>query len=122
MMNLDEALERYDPAATALGRRVVEELTSLVPGAQPIVFVASYAVTVSFSFTDRWKDGFCFVAFYRNHANLSFHHGAELPDPAGILNGEGKQIRHIRIDAPGILDRPEVRALVLCAAERVPSP
>jgi len=120
--DLDEALARYDPSATALGRAVAEEMASLVPGSNLIVFAASYAVTVAFSFNDRWKDGFCFVLFTRHHANLSFHHGADLPDPTGILQGDGKQLRHIRIDTPNFLTRPEVRELVLHAAERAPAP
>ena len=37
----------------------------------------------------------------------------ELPDPAGVLVGEGNQVRFIRLDAgAAILDTPAVRAVV----------
>jgi hypothetical protein len=42
--------------------------------------------------------------------NLGFNHGATLDDPLGILEGTGKQIRHIKIKAPDDLARPEIRA------------
>ena len=44
--------------------------------------------------------------------NLGFNQGATLADPDGILEGNGKQIRHIKIRTPSDLARPEVRAYV----------
>lgn len=40
---------------------------------------------------------FAYVAAYRAHAAVGFFHGADLPDPAGILEGDGKRMRHVKL-------------------------
>jgi hypothetical protein len=90
-------LADHDPAvrarALALRSLVVEE----APTATEIVYDAGYAVSIAFSFTERWQDGFCMVVVYTKHVNLGFHRGAELLDPARRLKGTGKKMRHIKI-------------------------
>src|SRR4051812_37032562 len=38
---------------------------------------------------------FAYVAAYKAHAAVGFFHGAELSDPSGLLEGEGKRMRHV---------------------------
>lgn len=40
---------------------------------------------------------FAYVAAYRAHAAVGFFHGADLPDPAGVLEGTGKRMRHVKL-------------------------
>lgn len=40
---------------------------------------------------------FAYVAAYRAHAAVGFFHGADLPDPAGVLEGAGKRMRHVKL-------------------------
>ena len=40
---------------------------------------------------------FAYVAAYRAHAAVGFFHGADLPDPAGILEGTGRRMRHVKL-------------------------
>jgi hypothetical protein len=44
---------------------------------------------------------FGYVAVFRAHANVGFFHGAALPDPAGLLQGTGKRMRHVKL-RPGL--------------------
>lgn len=44
---------------------------------------------------------FAYVGVFRNHVNVGFFHGAVLPDPAGLLQGTGKRMRHVKL-APGV--------------------
>ncbi len=44
---------------------------------------------------------FAYVAAYSSHVNVGFFQGATLPDPAGLLQGSGKFMRHVKL-------RPEV--------------
>ena len=37
------------------------------------------------------------VAIFKAHANVAFFHGAELSDPAGLLEGTGKRMRHVKL-------------------------
>lgn len=41
--------------------------------------------------------GFAYVNVFRHHVNLGFFQGAELPDPAGLLEGAGKHMRHVKL-------------------------
>lgn len=39
----------------------------------------------------------CYLAAAENHANLGFYRGIELEDPKGLLQGDGKKLRHIKV-------------------------
>lgn len=39
----------------------------------------------------------CYLAAAGDHANLGFYRGIELDDPKGLLQGEGKKLRHIKV-------------------------
>lgn len=43
---------------------------------------------------------FCYVVGYTKHVNLGFCEGIRLADPDGLLEGTGKQMRHVKL-APG---------------------
>jgi hypothetical protein len=40
---------------------------------------------------------FAYVAAFSAHANVGFFFGAELDDPAGLLEGHGKRMRHVKL-------------------------
>jgi hypothetical protein len=42
-----------------------------------------------------------YVNTFKNHVNVGFFHGAQLDDPAGLLQGNGKRMRHVKL-APGV--------------------
>jgi hypothetical protein len=54
-----------------------------------------------------WHDGypvaclgdapFGYVNVFTSHVNVGFFHGAELPDPARLLQGTGKFMRHVKL-------------------------
>jgi hypothetical protein len=48
------------------------------------------------------------VNAFKAHANVGFYYGAMLADPAGLLEGEGKRMRHVKL-RPG--REPNVAAL-----------
>jgi hypothetical protein len=40
---------------------------------------------------------FAYVNAFRAHVNVGFFRGAELADPAGLLEGTGKYMRHVKL-------------------------
>jgi len=40
---------------------------------------------------------FAYVDAFRAHANVGFFCGAALDDPAGLLEGAGKRMRHVKL-------------------------
>jgi len=51
---------------------------------------------------------FAYVNAYRDHVNVGFFYGAMLEDPAGLLEGSGKRMRHVKVRTE---DRSNVAAL-----------
>jgi hypothetical protein len=104
--------------ALATRRLVLEE----APGAVELIYDAYNAVVSGYSFTGRPSDAFIHIPVYANWVNLGFHRGSELDDPARVLQGSGRWVRHIRIAQPADLDRPVVRAFVQAAVARAKRP
>ena len=40
---------------------------------------------------------FGYVNVFTSHVNVGFYQGAGLPDPAGLLQGTGKRMRHVKL-------------------------
>jgi len=51
-----------------------------------------------------------YISVCAKHINLGFYWGAQMDDPEGVLEGSGKQLRHIRISSQADLGTPIVRA------------
>jgi hypothetical protein len=41
---------------------------------------------------------FGYVNAFKTHVNVGFFYGAMLEDPAGLLEGSGKRMRHVKLD------------------------
>ena len=41
---------------------------------------------------------FGYVNSFKTHVNVGFFHGAVLEDPAGLLQGTGKRMRHVKLN------------------------
>ena len=55
---------------------------------------------------------FAYVNAFTAHVNVGFFHGASLPDPAGVLEGSGKYMRHVKLK-PGVArDSAALRTLI----------
>lgn len=62
---------------------------------------------------------FCYVVGYTKHVNLGFCEGTRLADPDGLLEGKGKQMRHVKL-APGrIVPESALKRLVAESATRL---
>lgn len=58
---------------------------------------------------------FAYVAAFRAHVNVGFFRGAELADPAGLLEGTGKRMRHVKLRPGRPVDTDALRALIVAA-------
>jgi hypothetical protein len=55
---------------------------------------------------------FGYVDAFAAHANVGFFFGAALSDPAGLLRGAGKRMRHVRLGWGEAVDEAALRALI----------
>ncbi len=59
---------------------------------------------------------FCYLHETKNHATLGFHRGTSLDDPKGLLEGTGKDMRHIKIRTMDDVDKATFTRLLRQAA------
>lgn len=58
---------------------------------------------------------FAYVAAFQAHVNVGFYQGAALADPAGLLEGAGKRMRHVKVRWGEPVDEAAVTALIAAA-------
>jgi Domain of unknown function (DU1801) len=86
-----------------------------LPGAWEFVYDNAYALVVGFGPSERPSEALFSIAIYPKKVSLCFLWGAHLPDPDGLLEGGGRQVRHIRVENAATLRNPKLRAIVTAA-------
>ena len=55
---------------------------------------------------------FGYVNVFTSHVNVGFFHGASLPDPASLLQGSGKFMRHVKLRPGAPTNAAALRTLI----------
>jgi hypothetical protein len=55
---------------------------------------------------------FGYVNVFTSHVNVGFFQGASLPDPAHLLQGTGKFMRHVKLKPRTAVNEPALRRLI----------
>jgi hypothetical protein len=124
---LDSFLAKYDPEVAAFAGRALPKMRKLVPGAIEMVYDNFNWLVIGFCPTERPSEAIFSLVLPPGRVSLCFLQGAGLPDPAKRLEGSGNVVRNIKLyhagkpDA-GVLDDPEVRALINVALNRAKVP
>jgi hypothetical protein len=58
---------------------------------------------------------FCYVNTFKAHVNVGFFYGALLEDPAGMLEGSGKRMRHVKLKPDSEIAADALRDLIHAA-------
>ena len=62
---------------------------------------------------------FAYTNAFTAHVNVGFFHGAALPDPAGLLEGDGKYMRHVKLRPDTAVDARSLEALIAAAYQDI---
>lgn len=119
---LAKFLAKYTPEIVAETEAVLAKMRARSPGAVEMVYDNYNALVIGFGAEDRPSEAVFSIAVYPDHVTLVFIWGAGLFDPDKLLRGSGNQVRHIKLDGPGTLDTPPVRALMSEAIARSARP
>ena len=100
---IEKHLEQVPPEL----RDIVLEIRNIVASVAPEATATLHSRGFSYYYK-KWggpvSAGICQIGIYRDHIRLGFIHGAFLPDPDGLLVGEPRYKKHVRIyhyeDAP----------------------
>jgi len=112
-------LARGAPPIQDLARQARALIRSVYPAVVEVPWprqgIAGYGVGPK-----KMSEQFCYIAVFKNHLNLGFYYGSELPDPSGLLEGTGELLRHIKIRTPEQLADPALRQLIEAASRHLP--
>ena len=60
----------------------------------------------------KMSEHFCYIGAFKAHVNLGFYYGAVLPDPEGLMEGTGINLRHIKVKNSEEVDQPALRDIL----------
>lgn len=105
---IDLWLQRHDGALGELATTWFRRVRELGPDVLELMHDGLATVCV--------RDApFAHVGVFKAHVNLGFFHGASLPDPAGLLEGTGRSMRHVKLRPGRPVDTAALEALVAAA-------
>jgi hypothetical protein len=105
------ATEAVQPIARQ-ARQVVLDVLS-----DPVEVVRAGNNAVYYGHTDSYLKSAVYIMPHKKHVNLGFFQGAHLADPDGLLEGTGKNLRHVKLRKIEAVDTPAIRALIQRAWE-----
>ena len=100
----------YPPFVEQLALALRELVLECVPGTSE--GLDRSARVVGYGFGIGYKDTVCVIIMSQKGVKLGLSDGASLPDPKGLLAGEGKRHKHIAFTTLGDLKRPGVKPLL----------
>ncbi|WP_342250623.1 DUF1801 domain-containing protein [Sphingomonas sp. OTU376] len=93
-------------------------LRSRLPGATELVYDNYNALAIGYGPGEKTSEAVFSLAIYPRNILLYFLPGVGLPDPEGLLQGEGKVGRYVCLKDVALLDEPAVIALIDAALDR----
>jgi len=107
---VDTFLKGYPPPVREIAVKAREVILSVMPTATEKVYpgwkVIQYGTAADM------KSVFAAISPQRERVNLGLANGVDLPDPDGLLEGDGKAIRHVKLTSPEAAGAPAVRELI----------
>lgn len=117
----EQAIASYPEPIKTLARQVRALIHDILPEVVEVVWVQQKNTGFGTG-PKKNSEHFCWLMPTKNHVNLGFNYGAELPDPNKLLEGTGKLFRHVKIRDAEQLNDPALRALLRFATTyRVPA-
>jgi hypothetical protein len=96
----ERSIEKHLEMVTPELRDIVLEIRNIVASVAPSATERNHSRGFSYYFKERGgpvSAGICQIGIFRDHIRLGFIHGAFLPDPKGLLVGEPKYKKHMRL-------------------------
>jgi hypothetical protein len=94
MSSLTEHIDQLPPAVKKIYKILRTVARKNMPGAYEMVYHNALGYSTSASPWDR----VCYIAHQpKGYINFGFFFGNDLPDPTGIIEGEGKRLRHVKV-------------------------
>lgn len=107
----DDLLSSYHPDIQAIARRVRALVFEVAPDVSEHVYPALKVVRYGLE-GNKMAGLVFFLMPHKERVNLGFNHGTSLPDPTGLLEGTGKNLRHVKLNDEAAVGNPALRGLL----------
>lgn len=107
----DDLLANAAAAQRPIAQRLREIVQELHSDTTEVVRLGDNAATFGIG-PKKMSEGYCYIMPLKSRVNLGFYHGVNLQDPASLLEGTGKKLRHVKINSLADANRVEVRQLI----------
>lgn len=116
----EQAIQSFSDDTKHLARETRKLIYTVLPEVVEVVWVQQKNTGFGTGIKKN-TEHFCWLMPASKHVNLGFNYGAELPDPAHLLEGTGKLFRHVKIRSIEQLANADLIALLKFAITyRVP--
>jgi hypothetical protein len=109
----EEVLESYSSEVQVLADQARRLLLKLLPAAEETVDPT--LAILSYGYGPGYRGMICTLLLSKSGVKIGFVNGAELPDPAQLLEGSGKKHKYIQLKTASDLNRSSVKQLVKAA-------
>jgi hypothetical protein len=107
----DDLLSSYHPDIQAIARRmralIFDVAHDVSEHVYPVLKVIRYGLE-----GNKMAGLVFFLMPHKERVNLGFNHGTSLPDPKGLLEGTGKNLRHVKLGDEAAVSNPALRELL----------
>ncbi len=105
--SFDDLILKYPPIVQAIAMRLREIVREVLPKAEEKVYASGWTIAI-------YKDGedICGIAPMKTRCNFYLMDGAHIPDPDGLLEGTGKNMRHVKVTAPDAIPTSKLKSLI----------
>src|SRR5881227_2852705 len=105
-------LEAFAPGIQEIALALRDFVWELYPDSNELIYDGPAALAFGWTKSGRAGDTFCSIAIYNNEGVLfGFLKGEALADPRGLLEGNGKHYRYIRVTDISAFPRDYARKL-----------
>jgi len=111
--DLTRLLAAVEPKIRSLALETRQFVSRIVPGADETVDLK--ARLIGYGYGARYADTICVIMLTKAGVNLGIARAVSLPDPRGLLEGTGKQHRHVKLRSTADLKRPGLKGLLKTA-------
>ncbi|MEX2143744.1 MAG: DUF1801 domain-containing protein [Anaerolineales bacterium] len=119
-IELEDFLAKFEPEVRNLALALRDLVFEIEPNAMEQI--DDPAQLLAYGYAQTYTHLICVIILYKEHVNLGFPRGVDLPDPEGLLEGTGKRARHVKILELDQVETVDVAALLQASADITPRP
>lgn len=112
----DDLLQLTEKELQAIVIRLKETILDIDPNAIEVVRLGDRAATYGLG-PKKMIEGYSYILPHKKWVNLGFFRGALLDNKSGLLEGTGKNMRHVKIRSVEDANKEELKELIQAAFE-----